>query len=226
MTTLRFVSAGAAEGLVRRIAALHGVTVEGAFGAVGAMEEALRGGEKPDVVILTRAQVAKLATQAVVTEGSIRDLGAVATSVAVRATDEPPVVADPPALREALLAADAIYFPDPVKATAGKHFLSVLRSLGVADELAPRFRNFPNGMTSMAALAKAGGKPIGCTQATEILSTPGVTLVGPLPPGLDLATTYTAAIRIGTAQGVAASHFIETLAGGASARLRRDLGFA
>lgn len=226
MTTLRFVSAGAAEGLVRRIAALHGVAVEGVFGAVGAMEEALRAGEKPDLVILTRAQIAKLATEAVVTEGSIHDLGAVATSIAVRSTDEPPGVEDSDSLRDALRSADAIYFPDPVKATAGKHFLSVLRSLGVADELAPRFRNYPNGMTSMAALAKAGGRPIGCTQATEILSTPGVTLVGPLPPGLDLATTYTAAIRIGTAQGEAASHFIEALTGEASARLRGDLGFA
>lgn len=225
MTSLRFVSAGAAQGLVNRVAATAGVKPEGIFGAVGAMEEALRGGETPDIVILTRAQVAKLATEGVVTEGSIRDLGAVATSIAVRASDPAPDVSDADKLRAALLAADAIYFPDPVKATAGVHFLSVLRALGIADEVAGRIRNFPNGMTSMAAMAKAEGKPIGCTQATEILSTPGITLVGPLPKGCDLATTYTAAVRVGAADERAAAHFVEALTGPSSAAIRGDLGF-
>ena len=42
--------------------------------------------------------------------------------------------------------------------------------------------------------------PIGCTQVTEILSTPGVTLVGPLPKQFELATVYTAGVCTGAAQ--------------------------
>ena len=45
-----------------------------------------------------------------------------------------------------------------------------------------------------ALAASRSARPIGCTQATEILSTPGVTVAGALPAGFELATTYTAAV--------------------------------
>ena len=49
----------------------------------------------------------------------------------------------------------------------------VLRQLGVHDEVAPRLKTAPNGATAMRALAASRGRrPIGCTQATEIRSTP------------------------------------------------------
>lgn len=223
--TLRFVSAGAAQGLVKRIAAERSQALDGIFGAVGTMHDRLKAGEPCDIVILTRAQIARLATEGVVTEGSIRDLGRVPTSIAVRARDPQPAVADADALRAALRAADAIYFPDAEKSTAGVHFAHVMRTLGVHDELQPRFRTYPNGATAMAAMSQAGGRPIGCTQATEILATPGVALVAPLPEGLSLETTYTAAIRIGTQFATEAAAFIEALTGPASATARRDVGF-
>ena len=98
------------------------------------------------------------------------------------AGDPAPSIGDAAALRAALLAADAIYFPDPKLATAGIHFAKVLDALGIAGEVAARLRPFPNGAAAMQALARApDARPIGCTQVTEILNTPGVTLVGPLP---------------------------------------------
>jgi molybdate transport system substrate-binding protein len=45
-----------------------------------------------------------------------------------------------------------------------------------------------------ALAASTSTRPIGSTQETEIRSTPGVTLVAPLPPGCDLTTIYTAAV--------------------------------
>jgi len=70
---------------------------------------------------------------------------------------------------------------------------------------------FPNGNTAMAALAKAAGRPIGCTQHTEILGTEGVILVGPLPSELGLATTYTAGIVTRAAAPELARRLIEML---------------
>ena len=41
----------------------------------------------------------------------------------------------------------------------------------------------------MAAMAKAGDpNAVGCTQVTEIIITPGVTLTGLLPPPHELST--------------------------------------
>ena len=225
MATLRFVSAGAAQGLVGSVARAQQQPVEGSFGAVGAMLEKLRAGEPCDVVILTHAQIAALTGEGAVVPGTAADLGEVATSIAVRAADPAPRVDDAQSLRAALLAADAIYFPDPAKATAGIHFAKVLDSLGVRDAIAARVRNFPNGATSMREMAAAQGHPIGCTQATEILATPGIRLVAALPRGLELDTVYTAAVNAHAADRSAARAFVARLTGAASRETRSNAGF-
>jgi molybdate transport system substrate-binding protein len=222
---LDFVSAGAAHGLVAAIAAGNGVEVAGSFGAVGAMLEKFNAGEACDVVILTHAQIADLASRGAVAESSVADLGAAPTAIAVRAGEALPKISDGASLRAALLAADAIYFPDPAKATAGIHFAKVLDRLGLAAELAARIRTFPNGATAMKAMGEAAGHPIGCTQATEILAVASVRLVAPLPKGFDLATVYTAAVNARAAHRAEAEAFVKALTGAQSLAVRRTAGF-
>jgi molybdate transport system substrate-binding protein len=102
----------------------------------------------------------------------------------------------------------------------------VLDRLGIAGEVAPRLRTFPNGATAMRALADlAGGRPIGCTQVTEILNTEGVTLVGNLPKDFALATVYTLGICSKAPAPDLARAFGALLAGEATRDLRRKLGF-
>ena len=221
---LRLVSAGAAQALVRTIAARDGIDVEGDFGAVGAMLERFRTGAPCDVVILTRAQVAELVAQGQALAGTA-DLGAVPTAIAVRDPDPSPDVSGEAPLRAAILAADAIHFPDPQKATAGIHFAKVLELLGIRGEVGTRIRNHPNGATAMRAMAEGGGHPIGCTQATEILATPGVRLVGPLPRGFELETVYTAAVSAAARDPIAARAFVTSLGDARSRDLRARAGF-
>ena len=65
----------------------------------------------------------------------------------------------------------------------------------------------------MAAVAAAGGQPIGCTQTTEILSSPGVAFVAPLPEPHDLATVYTAAVNAAARDPKGAHDFVARLTG-------------
>lgn len=210
---LLLVSAGAAQALVARQAEAQGIEVEGAFGAVGAMLEKYLAAGACDLVILTRRQVEELAAKGRVDRATIVDLGSVPTSIAVRERDVSPDISDADALATALLAADAIYFPDPAKATAGIHFHGVLERLGILERVKGRIRNFPNGAAAMRAMAQAEGQPIGCTQATEIRATPGVRLVGALPSGLDLVTVYSGAVDARAPSRGAARHFLARLAG-------------
>ena len=228
--TLSFLCAGAAQGVVRALQAgfeaAHGVALVGRFGAVGAIKEALLAGEPCDVMVTTDAMV-----DALVADGRLRadaraPMGRVRTGVAVRRGEPQPDVSTPEALKAALLAADAIYFPDPVRATAGIHFASVLQQLGIHDELQPRFRTYPNGATSMRELAaNAAPRLIGCTQVTEILYTEGVELVGLLPPQFELATVYTAAVSANAAQPELAAALLALLTGSSSQALRVASGF-
>jgi molybdate transport system substrate-binding protein len=232
VAALKLLSGGAAQGLVAALTpqftAATGHTVEGAFGAVGAMRERLLAGAPADLLILTAPLIAELARDGHVVAGSAVDLGAVPTSIAVRAGDTAPAVDDDAiALRAALRAADAIYFPDPKLATAGIHFAKVLEALGIAGEVAPRLRPFPNGAAAMQALAQAtDARPIGCTQATEILNTPGCTLVGPLPGEFALAAVYTVAVATAAELPEPAGRFAAMLTDADNRALRQRLGFA
>jgi molybdate transport system substrate-binding protein len=157
--------------------------------------------------------------------GSAADIGAVETAIAVRTGAAPPPIGNGEELRAALLAADAVYFPDPKLATAGIHFAKVLDRLGVANALAGRLKTFPNGATAMREMAESGGRPIGCTQATEILFTPGVMLVGPLPREFRLATVYTCGVTTSAKEPGLAMQLAAMLTSPDAAEGRRKFGF-
>jgi molybdate transport system substrate-binding protein len=228
--TLNFLCAGAAQGLVRALQpqfeAGTGLRLQGRFGAVGAMKEALLAGEPCDLLVLTDAMVRSLAADGRLLPDSLASLGRVRTGVAVKRGHAVPDVASPEALAAALRAADAIYFPDPVRATAGIHFAKVMHELGVHDELQGRFRTYPNGATAMRELASStDARPIGCTQVTEILYTEGVQLVALLPARFELATVYTAAVSAASTQAAAAAALVARMAGPEALALRRAGGF-
>ena len=228
---LHILSGGAAQGLVSALAPLFerktGYKIAGTFGAVGAMRDKLLAGEPADLLILTRALMEELTAHTHVVAGSAVDIGTVHTAVAVRDGDPVPAVSGAANLRAALLGADDIYFPDPKLATAGIHFAKVLDRLGIASEAAGRLKTFPNGATAMAALAAATSpRPIGCTQVTEILNTPGVQLVAPLPPGYELATTYTAGVAANARAPDIAQRLARLLSGDAATSARKQAGFA
>lgn len=230
MTSISILSGGAAQGLVKALepsfSASSGYAIDGTFGAVGAMRAKLDAGHPTDLVILTAAILAELAASGTVIASTVADLGLVETAVAIRTGDPVPAVGNADELRTALLAADAIYFPDPRLATAGIHFAGVLEKLGIAATVESRLKTFPNGATAMAALAKAPeARPIGCTQVTEIKATAGVELVRALPQGFDLATRYTAGIVAGSAHEAAARELLALLTAEATQAERRRCGF-
>jgi molybdate transport system substrate-binding protein len=230
MSALKILSGGAAQGLVASLKpafkAVTGLDIEGEFGAVGAMADKLRSGTPADIVVLTAAMIADLAGENLVARGSIADIGLVETAIAVRAGDPQVAVPDAAALREAFLAADAIFVPDTRASTAGIHVAKILTQLGIADEVADRLKIFPNGATAMRNLAAStAARPIGCTQSTEIISTSGVTLSGSLPQGCELSTIYTAAVATQAADAEHAQNLIDLLIGAAARDLRTRAGF-
>jgi molybdate transport system substrate-binding protein len=230
MSSLKILSGGAAQGLVASVAAefnkMTGLDIAGEFGAVGAMADKLRAGTQADLVVLTSAMIATLARENFVVAASVADIGLVETAIALRAGDAPVSVRDTAELRNALLAADAIFVPDTRASTAGIHVAKVLQQLGIADEVAARLNIFPNGATAMRNLAAStAARPIGCTQSTEIISTPGVMLSGSLPQGCELSTVYTAAVTTRAMDAGHAQDLIDLLTGIEQRDLRERAGF-
>lgn len=231
MTTVTILSGGAAQGLVRGLSdafrAQTGFSIDGEFGAVGIMADKLRASTPADLVILTQALLAKLAQETLVIPSSIADVGKVETALAVRSRDPKVTVTTEADLREVLRGADAIFVPDIKASTAGQHVAKVLDQLGIAYEVASRLRIFPNGATAMRELAASTAtKPIGCTQATEIIATDGIALSGSLPPGCELLTMYTAGVTARAVHPTEAAALITLLTGADHKELRQRVGFA
>jgi molybdate transport system substrate-binding protein len=227
---LFILSGGAALGLVEHVRASFeseaACQIAGEFGAVGAMKDKLLAGADCDVVILSRKLVDDLAGTGQVQPDSIRDLGVVSTGVSVK-TGTPPVSVDTPeAFGQALSGADAVYVPDMQRSTAGSHMKRVFQQLGILDDIAAKIKEFPNGATAMKAMAAAAGHPVGCTQITEILYSPGVQAVGLLPKGCELDTVYTAAVTAGARQPQLAHRLIGVLTDGGLDAYKNAHGFA
>jgi len=229
-STLHLLSGGAAQGIVGAIEEdfrlATGTRVQGTFGAVGAMRDKLLAGAPCDAIILTAPLIAELEVAGHVQPGTAVPLGRVSTGIAVRSGEPPPAIADGDALRATLLAAAGLYFPDPELATAGIHFVKVLRKLGIHDAVAPRLHPLPNGAAAMHELARSTAAGLlGCTQITEIRYTPGVVLVGALPIGFELSTEYTVAVSSSAKAAGLARRLAEMLSAPATRPLREAAGF-
>src|SRR5438034_6048731 len=134
---LRLLSAGAAQSvattLIPAFGAASGARVRASFSAVGELKERLLGAERCDVIVSTAAMVDQFARSGKIVATSIRPLGHVHTGIAVRSGEPAPGIGSGAELRESLAAATGICVPDPERATAGIHFLKILRALGLHD---------------------------------------------------------------------------------------------
>jgi len=228
---LHVLCAGAVKGLVLALQpgfeASAAVRLDARFGAVGAMRDELAAGTPCDVFVATEAMVAALVAGGALRAGSQAPIGRVETAIAVRDGVRRPDLANADALRATLVAASALYLPDATRSTAGAHVVAVLDALGIRERMTPRLRMHPNGATAMRALAASGDDgALGCTQETEIRYTPGLALVGALPPPHGLATVYVAAVPAAAREVDIAERFVALLAGTMSAERRRAGGFA
>ena len=229
MTTVHLLSAGAAKGLVLALQPdferASGLQLRQTFGAVGAMREQLDAGAPCDADRADALDDRCAGAAGRTVADSVRDLGSgahrrggAAGRCGARGGRRGRAAC------RCCRAASAIYLPDPERATAGIHALKVLR--GPGEEVAPRLRPLANGAAAMAAMARAAdAASVGITQVSEILYTPGLQLLGALPPPFALATLYSVAVVAGSAQRAGAVELQRRLTGAAAATLRRDGGF-
>ena len=229
-TTLRVLSAGAAQGLIEKLGPGFtdetGVALDVAFGPVGVTRDALMSGAPCDVVIISESFAAQLALSGHLDSETRTALGQVNTAICTREGTTVPRISTPVELAECLLAADEICIADPVRATAGIHLMRVLHQLGIDERVRDRLSVHPNGSTVARAVARSTVTHVlGCAQMTEILATTGVSLVGRLPGALALATTYTASVAMRADHPSLARSFIGLITGPEANLARLDAGF-
>ena len=180
------------------------------------MRARFTGGEPADLVILPAAVIEALEKEGRFVAGSVADLGRTVTGVAVRSGAKPPDISTPAAFKQALLAAKGVAYSDPAAGgSSGNYFAGLLQKLGIADAVNTKAVLGKRGYEVAQAVAD-GRAELGTTFISEILTVPGVTVIGPLPGELYNANTYTAAISAGSAVQEPAKAFLRALTDPAS----------
>jgi len=160
------------------------------FESTGSLQNKVMVGEKVDIVLLNRSSVEALANNGFVVRESIEDIGHVGIGITVHENTLSPDIHTSETLRKTLLDTKSLSYGDPANGdSSGIHFLKVIKKLGLEDELRSKTVLARMGL-AVAELVSNKTVELGATQATVILGTPGIRLVGLLPDDLQHITTY------------------------------------
>ena len=135
---------GAVGSLAGRFEANAGTRIDADFAPTLGLLSRLRGGERADVVILTREGLDALADEGTVVPDSRVDLARSHVGVAVKAGAAHPDIATEPALRSALLGARAVAYSRI--GASGIVFAQLIARLGIASQINARAVIIPSGL--------------------------------------------------------------------------------
>lgn len=176
--------------LLAAYSAQSGVAV--AMESVGGVDAARRvqAGEAFDLVVLASDAIDKLIAAGQLLGQSKVDLVRSGVSVAVPAGAAKPDIGSADALRQALLQAPSIsYSTGP----SGVALLQLFQRWGIDQALAGRLVQAPAGVP-VATLVARGEAALGFQQLSELIHAPGIQVLGPLPPEIQINTVFSAAI--------------------------------
>jgi molybdate transport system substrate-binding protein len=165
--------------------------------SVGGVDAAKRvqAGEAFDVVILASDAIDKLIASGQVLPGRV-DLVHSGVAVAVRAGAAQPDISSEDAVRTAVLAARSVsYSTGP----SGVALAKLFERWGITEQIKGRIVTPPPGIPVGSLVAK-GEVELGFQQLSELINLEGITVVGPLPPAIQITTTFSAGVCVSSQQ--------------------------
>jgi molybdate transport system substrate-binding protein len=140
--------------------------------------------------------------------------------MAVRAGAPRPDISTVDALKRTLLQAKSIAY----SSSASGVYLSgeLFPSLGLADQIAAKSRRIESGPVGEAVAR--GDAELGFQQISELRPVTGIDVVGPLPPGAQRVTIFSAGVVAGAKQPDAARRLIAYLSSAAAGPAIRKSG--
>ena len=166
----------------------------------------LQAGEQCDILISGTAPVDEWIKAGRIIAETRKDIARSGIGVGVRAGARKPDVSSVEAFKRALLEAKSIAF---LRVGSGIYMASLVERLGIAEAIKSKVTRPETDI--VAELVARGEIELGLVVITQILTTRGVELVGPLPSEIQSYITFTAGVTANSKQPEAARQLIQFL---------------
>jgi molybdate transport system substrate-binding protein len=192
----------------------HRVTVESVGGVDAARR--VRAGEAFDIVVLAANAIEDLIEAGRIVAGSRIDLVKSGVAVAVRSGSPRPNIGSEEAVRRAVLEARSLsYSTGP----SGVHLTKLFERWSIADDIKDRIVQAPPGIP-VGTLVAEGKAELGFQQLSELISLPGIDVLGPLPSAIQTVTTFSAGLATASMHPEAVRALLDFMASPAAAGLK------
>lgn len=208
--------------LVEQLTGLKVVTVTRSIGT-GEMSipSRLKRGEIADIVIVAEPVLRQFIADGLVLDEGKAILAQSLVAMAVRAGAAKPDISSPEAMKATLLKAASIGYS---ASESGKYYTGQLvHRLGIAEQVLPKSRMIGGGERVGAVIAR-GELELGFQQLSELLPVEGIAHITPLPPSLQMVSSYMAGVAAKSPQPEVARKVIALLASREAAAAVRASG--
>ena len=153
----------------------------------------VRAGEAVDAVVLSSTAIDSLIAAGSLLPDSRIDLVKSGVAIAVRAGASQPDVASEEAVRRAVLNAKTLsYSTGP----SGVYLEKLFERWGILQQIRDRIVMAPPGVP-VGSLVAAGSAELGFQQLSELMTVPGISVIGPLPPAIQTITVFSGGVSSG-----------------------------
>jgi molybdate transport system substrate-binding protein len=214
MVTITSIAGGAPKPVFDRLGPIYqrqsGNTLNALYDTMSGIQARLVKHDALDVLLMPVSMLDDLQKDGTVLPTGRATLAIIGLGVGVKAGSKISDISTPDALRKILSAARAVVHAPPTATPSGAQSDKVIKELGLADQMAGRVIHKAGLAGGVAAIA-SGEAEIGIFPKSEIVAFEGVTLVGALPPALQLNIVYGAGVTAASPNPELAAAFIQFL---------------
>lgn len=185
-----------------------------------AIMKSIEAGDRADVVIGIDNSMDKLVERGIVQAATRATLADSVLGVGVKAGAQRPDVSTVEAFKRTMVEARGVAYSKA--GASGIYFAGLIQRLGIADAVNARAVVIPMGFT--AEKVASGEAELAIQQISELMTVPGIDVVGPFPPELQTVSRFDAAIFTDAKNAAGAAALMAALTSPAAAKAYADGG--